>query len=510
MVNRKLTIAMVAAERVPLVKVGGLADVVGALSDTLAERGHTVQCWLPAYGSIQIPAGATRTRLGERFAVPFGHGSEWACLERVDLADSRTEIYLVQHLGDSDFFSRDGIYGDPDQGDDYPDNPERFLFFSRAVCEGMKRLGRPIDVVHLNDNQTAFIAAMLRRHYVEDPILSRAGILFSLHNVGYQGIYPARVLELAQIPAEEFYPGSSYEYYDQVNFLKVGITHSDILTTVSERYAEEICAGSQYGFGLEGVLEERSADLRGILNGIDYRVWDPTKDLHLPARYSIGDLSGKQECKNWLMKEAGWPIDSDWPIVGIIARLVEQKGLDLIREAAPRLLQMEARFFFLGTGQEEYEEWIQELARAHPDRVQAHIGFDEVLAHRVEGGADLLLMPSRYEPCGLNQLISLRYGTVPVVRSTGGLADTVRDFDPHSREGTGFVFQPYEPSAMIAAIKRALALYRQPRVWNALVANGMAQDFSWEVAATAYESAYRDALFVAQKRGEPNATQSVG
>jgi starch synthase len=509
-VNRKLNIAVMTAERVPLAKVGGLGDVVGALTDGLADRGHSVRCLLPAYQGIALPPGASRTVVLERFPVPFGSAEEMAKLERVELPESGVEIYLVDHLGEAGYFRRQGIYEDPESGEEYEDNAARFLFFSRAACEGLKHIGRPVDVVHLNDNQTAFAAAFLRRHYAADPSFAPAAVVLTLHNVGYQGVYPGDILDLAQIPSQECRLDSAFEFYGKTNFLKVGMVFSDLLTTVSERYAEEIRSGPQFGFGLEGVLEERSADLRGILNGIDYRVWDPETDPHLPERYSVVELAGKQACKAWLAREAGWRAEEDWPIIGMIARLVDQKGLDLIEEAGPELLRLEARYVILGAGLKKYENLVTELSREYPDRFFSRLGFDDEMAHRIEGGADLFLMPSHYEPCGLNQLISLRYGTVPVVRATGGLADTVRDFDPASREGTGFVFVPYDAVAMVAALKRALAIYRQPRVWNALMVNGMAQDFSWEVAITGYENAYRDAMTLAGKRTGSNSTQRVG
>jgi starch synthase len=508
-VTGKLNIAVVAAERVPLAKVGGLGDVIGALTDGLANRGHTVRCLLPAYKSTTLPAGSRRERVIESFAVPFGESHEPAALDRVELPDSSTEIYLIDHLGDEAFFQRSGVYEEPENGEEYPDNGERFLFFCRAVCEALKLDGRPVDVVHLNDNQTSFVAAFLRNSYAEDPFFSRTATMLTLHNVGYQGVHAPELLELAQIPASECRQGSPYEFYGKVNFLKVGIHFSDLLTTVSERYAEEIRTGPQFGFGLEGVLNDRAADLRGILNGVDYSIWDPKTDSILPRRYSLGDLAGKGVCKESLAREAGWPPEEEEPIIGMVGRLVDQKGLDLIEEAVPDLLKLEARFFILGAGLKKYEDMVTDLSKEHPDQFHAHLGFDDQLAHQVEAGADLFLMPSQYEPCGLNQLISLRYGTVPVVRATGGLADTVRDFDPATREGTGFTFVPYDASSLVAALKRALAIYRQPRVWNALMANGMAQDFSWDVAMTGYESAYRDAMSRAETRRRSNPAERV-
>jgi len=492
-VNEVLRIAMVSAERVPLAKVGGLGDVAGALADVLAERGHEVSCFLPDYATLTLPEGARRERVLEPFPVPHGRGEEPAALDRVTLRGTKAAVYLVDHRGPQAFFRRDGIYTDPATALEYADNPARFLFFSRAVCEALKRLGRRQDVIHLNDNQTAFVAAFLREAYAADPFFQRTATLFAIHNLGYQGLYPPEVLEIARLSRDRFHPGSPFEFYGKVNFLKVGLEYADFLSTVSPGYAREIQSDPEIGAGLQGVLAHRAADLAGILNGIDYRVWNPGQDPRIAARYTARDLTGKQVCRAALAREAGWPADSDWAIVGMISRLADQKGFDLVEAALPELLRQELRLFVLGAGQKRYEELFRALAREHPDRVCARVGFDDDLAHRVEAGADLFLMPSRYEPCGLNQMMSQRYGTIPVVRATGGLADTVRDFDPATRHGTGFVFADYDAGAMTAAVKRALAIYRQPRVWHRLVENAMKQDFSWEAAAGRYEEIYREA-----------------
>jgi len=492
-VNEALRIAMVSAERVPLAKVGGLGDVAGALSDVLAARGHEVSCFLPHYAAIRLPEGARRERALEPFPVPHGRGEEVAAVERVTLPGSKVAVYLVDHRGDLAFFQRDGIYTDPATGLEYADNPARFLFFCRAVCEALKRLGRRQDVIHLNDNQTAFVAAFLREVYAADPFFQRTATLFAIHNLSYQGLYPPEALEIARLSRDRFHAGSPFEFYGKVNLLKVGLEYADFLSTVSPSYAREIQVDPEIGAGLQGVLARRAADLAGILNGIDYRVWNPEKDPRIAARYTARDLTGKQACKVALAREAGWPEDSDWAIVGMISRLADQKGFDLVEAAVPELLRQELRLFVLGAGVKRYEELFTKLAREHPDRVCARVGFDDGLAHRIEAGADLFLMPSRYEPCGLNQMMSQRYGTIPVVRATGGLADTVRDFDPASRDGTGFVFQGYEAGEMTAAVKRALASYRQPRVWHRLIENAMKQDFSWETAAGRYEEIYRQA-----------------
>ena len=492
-----MRLAVVAAEMVPLAKVGGLGDVVGALSDVLGGRGHEVAVFLPAYRDLSFPPGARRENAVPELAVPLGSGTEPGGLVRLELPGHRATVFLVTHRGPERFFDRPGIYTDPATGEGYPDNARRFLFFSRAVLEGLKALDRRVDVLHVNDAQTAFVPAFLRHQYASDPFFTRTGTLLSIHNLGYQGLEPPEVLADAGFGPEVFWPTSAFEFFGSVNFMKVGISFADLLNTVSPRYAREIRSEHEYGLGLEGVLAERSDDLRGIVNGIDYAVWNPENDPHLAARYSAQDLRGKAACRRALAERADWPADptetgGDWPIVGMITRLVDQKGFDLIRAAADSLMKLDVRLFVLGTGQKEYHTLLEELARRHPNRVAVRLAFDDALAHQIEAGSDMFLMPSRYEPCGLNQLMSLRYGTVPVVRATGGLADTVQDFDPGTREGTGFVFQEYEADAMLAALKRALATYRQPHLWHRLVQNCMAQDFSWEASATQYEDAYRE------------------
>ena len=487
-------VAFVTAERVPLAKVGGLGDVAAALTDVLAERGHEVSCFLPDYRGIVLPPGARLLPALDPFPVPMGAREEPAAVHKLALPGSRVTLYLVDHRGPGAFFQRDGIYGDPVTGEDYPDNAERFLFFCRAVCEAMKRLGRRPDVVHLNDNQTAFVAAYLKLAYSDDPFFHRSAIVFTLHNVGYQGVYQAATLALAGLPGARVSTGSPFEFYGKLNFLKVGLEFSDLLITVSPRYAIEIQSGPELGHGLEGIFRTRAADLVGILNGIDTRVWNPETDPLIEAPYSAHDLSGKTRCRAALEREAGWSPDPARPIVGVVSRLAGQKGFDLLEAAETELAALEMRLFVLGSGARRYHDLFQRWARTRPQSVHAVLGFDEPLSHRIEAGADLFLMPSRYEPCGLSQMMSQRYGTIPVVRATGGLADTVKNFDPATGEGTGFAFEPYTPAALVDGLKRALAAYREPAVWRRIQARAMAQDFSWEASARKYEEAYAEAL----------------
>ncbi len=489
-----LTVAHLASEMTPLAKVGGLGDVVGALAAEQARRGHHVTVALPAYRALELPGDWRREPL-VRADVPWGLAHERATFELlrapVEGAGS-LRVLLVGHAGERRFYERDGIYDDPATGTGYPDNAERFLFYARAALEGLKALGRRVDVLHAHDQQAAWAPCFVRTHEARAKVFAGTATVFTIHNLGYQGIHDPWVLGLAGLPGHLFHVASPFEFWGRVNYMKVGLAFADLLSTVSPRYAQEVQSGDEYGFGLEGVLRRRSADLRGILNGIDDRVWDPARDPHLPAPYGPDSLEGKRASHDRLAAECDFA--PEWPIVGMVTRLADQKGLDLVEEAQSALLELGANFVVLGRGQLHHEEWLRALMAGYPGRVHFSPRHDEGMAHLIEGGADLFLMPSHYEPCGLNQLYSLRYGTVPVVRETGGLADTVEEFDIATRRGTGFLFGPYEAEAMVGALKRALAIQKQPELWRALQRNGMALDFSWRASADGYDRLYADAV----------------
>lgn len=500
MTERRLSIAHVASEMAPLVKVGGLADVVSALALEQARRGHQVLVALPRYRTLEIPAGWTTHDLGGT-RVPWGLGQEPA---RFTIAeDPRTDlrVLLVDHAGERRFFDRPGVYDDPATREGWPDNAERYLFFARAAIEGLKGFGERFDVVHAHDQQAAWVPCFVRTHEADEPAFAQVATVFTIHNLGYQGIVDPWLLSVAGFPRELFFPQSPFEYWGRVNFMKIGIVFADLVSTVSPTYAREIQSNGEMGFGLEGVLRRRTGDVRGILNGIDNRVWDPATDAFLDAHYDRESFDGKLANRRALSLACGFPLDPDWPIVGMVSRLVEQKGLELIEAAEHELCDLHARFVVLGVGQPRWQELFRRLAFERPWQWWFGTSHDEALAHRIEAGSDLFLMPSRYEPCGLNQLYSLRYGTVPVVRETGGLADTVREFDPVTREGNGFVFQAFAADDMVMALRRALAVHGEPGLWRALQRNGMEQDFSWSVSADGYDHLYEEALHrIAQGR----------
>lgn len=482
-----MRVLFASSEVVPFSKTGGLGDVSGALPRALAQLGLEVRVVTPFYRSVREGAWR-REQVGEVGLDPEG--------ERVQIWEGALPdgppVWFVDHPPS---FDRPGLYGE--SGRDYPDNLRRFALFCRAALEWTAASGWMPDVVHCNDWQTALIPVYLRNR--RGPLSDRVATLLTVHNLAYQGVFPAEQFPLLGLPGELFSP-RYLEFWGRVNLLKGGLVFADVLNTVSETYAREIQT-PELGCGLEGVLRERAADLYGILNGADYSVWDPRHDPYIPARYGPEDLSGKAACKAALQREVGLREEPRAPLFGMVSRLVEQKGVDLVAACVDRFPQAGAQLVLLGTGDPAYEAQLLEAAGRHPGWVAVRVGFDERLAHWIEAGCDAFLMPSRFEPSGLNQLYSMRYGTVPVVRRTGGLADSVIDATPEALargEATGFVFDEYSPEAFWGAVQRALRAYRDPTTWRTLMRAGMAADFSWSRTAGRYVELYRLAV---TKRG---------
>jgi starch synthase len=471
-----MDILFVSSEVAPWSKTGGLGDVAGALPRALAARGHAVSVVTPRYGSID-PSREGLQPLHRAIRVRGEPVTLW-------VRKGRPSVYFVEH--ERFFGSRGGLYGDTHG--DYGDNAERFAFLARAALAAPAALGLSPRIVHLNDWQTGLLPFLLRQEHGSDLAVGRARTVFTIHNLAYQGIFSKDLVPVLGLPWEAF-RYEAMEFWDKLSFMKAGLTFADALTTVSPTYAREILT-PEGGAHLDAVLRHRAGELTGILNGIDLAEWDPAADPHLPARFSAADLSGKAVNKAALQRELGLPVRADVPLVGMVGRLAEQKGVDLVAAALPAIARHDVQLALLGSGQRELEEAFARAAREHPDRVAARIGFDEGLAHRIEGGADVFLMPSRFEPCGLNQMYSLRYGTVPVVRAVGGLEDTVEDYDGADR-GTGFKFREYAPHALLLAVRRALDVYRDRRAWRGLLLRGMAQDNGWDRSAAGYEALYR-------------------
>ncbi|MBX5482111.1 MAG: glycogen synthase GlgA [Myxococcaceae bacterium] len=475
-----MKILFLSSEVVPYSKTGGLADVAGALPAALAEIGHELLVATPRYGHIQPPDGLEALDPPLTLRFPFGPQAAHYALH------GRAPNLRVLFIGNDAFFARPGIYNDP-SGSDFPDNHRRFAFFTLAALSGAQHLGFVPDIVHFNDWQTGLGPLALRRGYA-GTALARAKSVFTIHNLAYQGLFPKRVMEDLGLPWDVFTP-EGLEFYDHVNFLKAGLVWADALTTVSPRYAQEIQT-PEAGYGLDGLLRRRTGDLHGILNGIDAREWNPAEDPYLPARYDQDALDGKATCRRELLSRFGLTT-TDGPVFGIVSRLAGQKGFDILIPALEHALGEDIRLVVLGSGEARYEAGFRALQQHHPDKVGLRFGFDVALSHLVEAGADFFLMPSLYEPCGLNQLYSLRYGTVPVVRAVGGLDDTVVDVDADLAHGTGIKFGPYDAGAAAHAIGRALELWRDPPRLRAVRRRGMHQDFSWTRSARAYEALYR-------------------
>ena len=480
----RLDIVMVTPEAHPFAKTGGLAEVAAALPEALARLGHTVTVVLPRYRGIATD-DSTRTNL----TFQLGSSTHSLVVHERPLRE-HIRVALVDA---PELFDREGLYGTA-RGD-YPDNAQRFAIFSRAALEFVRVRGVRPSILHAHDWQTGLVPVYQKMHLSSDPIVGGVPAVFTIHNLAFQGLFPPATLAQAGL-GWEMLNIQAMEYWGQISYLKGGINFSEKITTVSPRYAREIVQ-PELGFGFDGVLTRRAGDLVGILNGIDTERWNPERDPFVPASFNASDLTPKRDAKRALLEAAGLPSGDDAlkrPVVGLVSRLTDQKGFDLIAAAADQLMGLDAVWVMLGSGDSGYENLWRTLANKYPARVSATIGFDERLAHLIEAGADIFLMPSRFEPCGLNQMYSLRYGTVPVVRATGGLDDTVQEFDPASGGGNGFKFREYTPAALTHALERALAMHRKPAVWRRIQQAGMSLDFSWDVSAREYVKVYRTLL----------------
>jgi starch synthase len=489
-VAKPLKIWFLASEVAPFAKTGGLADVAGSLPASLKGLGMDVRVGLPFY-QMAKNGGFETTSVLEGLEVPLGNR-----VLKGDILETSTQEGVPVYLFDGEgLFDRPGLYGS--SRGDYPDNLERFSFFCRAALLFAEDKGLDFDVIHCHDWQTGLIPVYLKTLYRGDPFFSQCVSIMTIHNLGYQGVFPAERLPVCGVPESEFHPGG-VEYWGKISLLKAGIMYADAITTVSPTYSREIQT-PEFGLGMEGILKKRSADLYGILNGADYNTWDPAIDSHISAQYSTGDMRNKQLCKSHLISELGLHERlADRPLLGMVSRLAAQKGSDLLVEIAQDLVKLNAGLIVLGAGEEKYESFLVKLEKEYPESIAVRIGFDEPLAHRIIAGADMLLVPSRYEPCGLTQIYALKYGTVPIVRATGGLDDTIEQFDPASGKGTGFKFIEYEAEAFLDQIKRAVQLFEDGSGWMKLVENGMQSDFSWERSAHQYVSVYE----TARKRGK--------
>jgi starch synthase len=493
-----VNILLATSEAVPFAKTGGLADVCGALPIELARLGHQVAVILPAYRQVNY-CGLPIEPLGIDFIVPVGSKMVAGHLLKSHLPGCNVPVYLVAQ---DQYFDREQLYGVDSK--DYIDNCERFIFFSRAVLEAIRLLDLPVDLLHVNDWQTGLVPAYLRIEYHHVPRYRRVATLLTIHNIAFQGQFWHWDMLLTGLDWK-YFNWRQMEFHGKLNMLKTGMVFADSISTVSPRYAQEIQT-SPLGSGLEGVLQYRREVLSGILNGMDATEWNPAADPHLPAKYDAASVAaGKPVCKAALQKELGLPQRAEVPLIGMVGRLTDQKGYDLITEVMQRWAQTnDVQWAILGTGQPKYHRLLESLSQRYPDRVGLRLEFSNPLAHRIEAGSDMFLMPSRFEPCGLNQLYSLKYGTVPVVRATGGLADTIVGFNSAApaAEANGFSFDEYSPLALSETLRTACDVYSQrPEVWKQLIQTGMRQDWSWAASARKYVELYQKTIQRAQAAG---------
>lgn len=484
-----MRILFVSSEVAPFAKTGGLADVVGSLPRALHQMGHDVRIIIPYYQMVEDRGFLPRK--GRRSVeVEIGGETRKGLLRQMSL--DGVPVYFIDYRP---YFFREGLYGTA--AGDYPDNAQRFGFFCRATLNLLRRLDWRPDVLHLHDWQTALISVLLKNELRKDPFFASMPTVLTIHNLGYQGIFPPEVLPTLGLDWSLFRM-ESLEFFQKVSFLKGGLVFSDILNTVSPTYCREIQT-PEMGFGLDGVLRARSNDLHGVLNGIDPKQWDPALDTSLTSFYSPNDLKGKAKNKRALQKELGLAASPTTPLAAMITRLDTQKGLDLVEAAWDRMIERDLQFVLLGSGEEKHTRFFTELRGRHPDRVSIHIGFDDSLARRIYAGSDLFLMPSHYEPCGLGQLIALRYGALPLARRTGGLADTIVDPRDDAQRANGFLFTDPSADALLQTLDGALSLYANRRAWLKMVRTGMTQDFSWGSSARHYLELYGRA--VEKRRG---------
>ena len=491
-----MKILFIASEGLPFSKTGGLADVIEALPRALVALGHEVTVLLPRYRNTRAVPVPVPT-----LTIPMGDGLRFP---RIEEGGTLHGVYYY-FVDDPEYFDREHLYGVA--GKDYPDNAERFAEFCGAAIEFCKHVWMP-DVIHCHDWQAGLVPVLLRTRYSTDEALQELPVVFTVHNMGYHGAFPRDAMKKIGLP-ESLFNIDGMEFYGRVNFLKGALIYSDYLTTVSPKYAEEIKT-AEYGHGLDGVVRDRADHFVGILNGADYTAWNPERDKIIAARYSPKDMSGKLACKKNLLEVFGLPPEIvNKPVIGIVSRFAGQKGFDLIEKVAADLLAEDLAITALGAGEPKYEKLFRELARSYPAKFGVKVAYDNSMAHKVEAGADIFLMPSRYEPCGLNQIYSLKYGTVPVVRATGGLDDTIDAFDRSTGHGTGFKFQAYDGAALLSEIQQALFIYRnEPEVWRRIQLNGMAMDFSWQVSALEYAKLYEAVWKSRNQRAETSSNRA--
>lgn len=494
MKNRNLRILFITSEASPFVKTGGLGDISSALPQTLMELGNEVRLVLPKYGAVDERKFKIHeiVRLKD-IPIHLGNEIELVSMRSCFLVGNKTKVQLYFFDNQKYFGSRKGLYQDPNTKKDYSDNHERFILYAKGIMELIKKLGWTPDIIHCNDWQTGLIPAYLKTVYADLEIIKDTKVVFTIHNVEFPGVFPKEVFKLTGLP-DHVLNEISVNDGNSISFLKAGVVYADAVTTVSEKYADELCTVDELGGIIKNTLKKRKNEFYGIINGVDYSIWNPETDKYLDVNYGSKDLSGKLENKKALLEYLKLPVELDVPVIGTISRLAEQKGIDLIEKAIDELLSLDVKYVLLGTGDKKYQQIFEKIQKKYSKKFAFYYGFNEELAHLIEAGADMYLMPSKYEPCGLTQLYALKYGTLPIVRLTGGLADTIVRFNGNGGDGTGFAFKKYEVEDMMKEIKRALKLYQDKETWFKLMKNAMAQDFSWYNSAKKYIELYKKLL----------------
>ena len=494
MAAKKYKILFVTSEVVPFMKTGGLADVSAALPQALAELGHEVRIVVPKYGAVDDRKYKIHevVRLKD-LQVNIGGKEVIFSLKSCFLPGQRIRVQIYFLDNEEYFGSRNSLYTDSLTGKDHKDNDERFILLNLSVFELIQKLGWIPDIIHCNDWQCGLVPAYLKTVYKDVEQFSEFKTLFTVHNLAYQGLFPTSKFKNTGLP-DELNSTKGIQQNGKINFMKSGLLYADLINTVSNTYANEIRTSSDLGAGLKDVLAKRKKDLYGIINGIDTKVWNPEKDKHLTKKYTIKTIEDKQINKKALTERFGLEYKEDIPIFGIISRLYDSKGIDLVQKIFPELMKMDVQLILLGTGDKKYHAFFDKMSTKYKNKFASYLGFNDELAHIIEGGADMFLMPSKYEPCGLNQMYSLKYGTVPIVRETGGLADTVIRYDEKTGEGTGFMFKNYDAKAFLKEIKRALSVFGDKKAWVKIMKAGMKSDFSWSSSAKKYIELYKTVL----------------
>jgi len=490
---KPLSILFVSSEVVPFAKTGGLADVSAALPQVVRELGHDIRIIMPKFAAVSDRKFKIHDikRLTD-MPIHLGDREFLASVKSSFLTNIKTKVQ-VYFISNDKLYCRSDLYVDPKTKEAWPDNDDRFMFFCRGVIETLILLGWKPDIIHLNDWQTGLIAALIKTEYADEPLFKNTKVVFTVHNAAYQGIFPKGSFVKTGL-ADKYFKSDGVEFFGDVNLMKAGLMFADVITTVSPTYAKEIRSGVEYGYGLEGVFKKKARKTVGILNGMDTSIWNPEVDKCIPQMYGVNTLEGKQINKKALCERFELPFDPAIPIIGIVSRLADQKGFDLIKEVLPELMKLPLQMVVLGSGEKRYEEMVTKAEKKFSKKMGVHIGFDEELAHLIEAGSDMFLMPSKYEPCGLNQMYSLRYGTLPIVRSTGGLADTVEDLGSKPKTGTGFVFDKYDAPEMLKTIVSAVELFHDTPAWQAAMKRAMTRDFSWDSSANKYIELYKSLL----------------